>query len=142
MLSFNPIRKRFYELFYYSHVVLVIGLLGATALHFEDLAIWSYAALGLWGAERLVRLVVFTRINTIGRAKQANDQEKIGSSGFEVIGVEKSDGYINSGQWNDWRRALAYPSALVDQYGRDTRSTDSTQRVNSYYDFGPGQDTA
>ncbi|KAG0149940.1 hypothetical protein CROQUDRAFT_652916 [Cronartium quercuum f. sp. fusiforme G11] len=62
-LSFNPFRDRYYELFYCSHVILSILCLVGCIIHYEPLWAWSVIALGLWGAERAVRLIRWFYIN-------------------------------------------------------------------------------
>jgi len=34
-LSFKPLRKKFYELFYWSHIILVIGVLVTAIVHHQ-----------------------------------------------------------------------------------------------------------
>lgn len=132
--SFNPIRKRYYEIFYYSHVVLIIGFLVTTALHFQYLAWWSYAALIMWAAERFVRLVVLTRVNRIGSGRENNTaQLKNGSSGFKVLKVEKTDGFVDPETWNDRR---------TGNYQGNRASDDTLVPPRNYYDYGPGQECA
>lgn len=62
-LSFNPLRKRYYELFYYSHCALVVVFLLGCIVHYEPLWGWATLAIALWGAERGSRLLVWLFIN-------------------------------------------------------------------------------
>ncbi|MBW0466924.1 hypothetical protein O181_006639 [Austropuccinia psidii MF-1] len=55
--SFNPLRNRYYEFFYCSHVMLSIVFLVGCIVHYEPLWAWAVIGLVLWGAERAVRLV-------------------------------------------------------------------------------------
>ena len=131
--SFNPIRKRYYEVFYYSHVVLVFGFLVATALHFQYLAYWSYGAAALWAAERLVRLVVLMRVNRVGSSHRKSEVEKRGKIGgaFQVLKLEKSDGYVDPVTWNE----------RTSVNGSMSRASDNTLvPPRNYYDYGPGQE--
>ncbi|GAA5875926.1 hypothetical protein JCM3774_005819 [Rhodotorula dairenensis] len=63
--SFRPIRTRFYEFFYWSHVLLVILVLVTAILHHRPVMYWPIAALAWWGAERVWRLVALLWINGI-----------------------------------------------------------------------------
>lgn len=141
--SFNPIRKRFYEVFYYSHVVLTIAFLVTTILHFEDLAYWSYAAAGLWAVERFVRLVVLTRINII-RSRHVDgkggQKEQHFESGFEVIRVEKSDGYVDSETWNGIKLTGAAREDKYQPPGLEMSDEGGSIQMRSYYEYGPGQE--
>ncbi|GAA6013798.1 hypothetical protein JCM10207_008194 [Rhodosporidiobolus poonsookiae] len=65
--SFKPIRTRFYELFYWSHVLLVVLFLAACIVHHPPLLWWPTIALIWWGAERLVRLATLVWINGLAR---------------------------------------------------------------------------
>ncbi|MBE7182199.1 MAG: NADPH oxidase family protein [Terriglobus roseus] len=62
-LSFNPLRKRYYEAFYYSHCMLVVVFLIGCIVHYEPLWGWATLAIALWGAERGSRLLVWLWIN-------------------------------------------------------------------------------
>ncbi|PLW29817.1 hypothetical protein PCASD_25485 [Puccinia coronata f. sp. avenae] len=61
--SFNPLRNRYYEFFYCSHVVLSILFLVGCVIHYEPLWAWSVIGLVLWGAERAWRLGVWLWFN-------------------------------------------------------------------------------
>lgn len=100
-----------YQAFYYSHVVLVAALLVTTILHFEYLAYWSYAALGLWGAERFTRLVLLAKVNVIRPSAGP-----IKGGHFELLGVEKQDGYIDAESWSLGRQSAAasYPPSSIN----------------------------
>ncbi|GAA5896172.1 hypothetical protein JCM8208_007549 [Rhodotorula glutinis] len=64
-LSFKPLRKKFYELFYWSHIVLVIGVLVTAIVHHQPLMYWPIAALAWWGAERAFRFAALLYLNGI-----------------------------------------------------------------------------
>ncbi|GAA5820025.1 hypothetical protein JCM11251_005451 [Rhodosporidiobolus azoricus] len=95
--SFKPIRTRFYELFYWSHVLLVILFLVACIIHHAPLLWWPLIALVWWGAERFVRFVTFLWINGIvegiwGRPPKPSRFPR-SSGGFEAVPVkEKQEG--------------------------------------------------
>ncbi|KAI0035087.1 hypothetical protein K488DRAFT_44124 [Vararia minispora EC-137] len=55
VFSLRPFRERFYETFYFAHVSCVIGVLVFSALHHPPVWWWCWAALLLWGGERLWR---------------------------------------------------------------------------------------
>ncbi|KIJ68920.1 hypothetical protein HYDPIDRAFT_79795 [Hydnomerulius pinastri MD-312] len=54
-LSIHPIRRRFYEAFYFMHVLLVPLTLITAALHHPTVWWWCWAALAVWTGERLWR---------------------------------------------------------------------------------------
>jgi hypothetical protein len=55
LLSLFPIRRKYYEFFYAAHVILVAATLIMSALHHPPVWWWCWAALGLWGGERIWR---------------------------------------------------------------------------------------
>ncbi|EFP75050.2 uncharacterized protein PGTG_01643 [Puccinia graminis f. sp. tritici CRL 75-36-700-3] len=61
--SFNPLRNRYYEFFYCSHVVLSILFLVGCIIHYEPLWAWAVIGLALWGAERAFRLSIWLWFN-------------------------------------------------------------------------------
>ncbi|KAF8843639.1 hypothetical protein BDN67DRAFT_1025275 [Paxillus ammoniavirescens] len=68
LLSIHPIRRRFYESFYFMHVLLVPLTLITAALHHPTIWWWCWAALALWGGEHLWRGIRWIYVNGfIGR---------------------------------------------------------------------------
>ncbi|WFD41652.1 hypothetical protein MPSI1_000284 [Malassezia psittaci] len=61
--SITPIRRNYYEFFYVSHVVCILGFLISTWAHHPRLGWWMLAALVLWGGERITRIVRVMWIN-------------------------------------------------------------------------------
>ncbi|KAI0322223.1 hypothetical protein OF83DRAFT_1049810 [Amylostereum chailletii] len=55
ILSFRPFRDRYYEAFYFLHVMFVAGTLVMSALHHPPVWWWCWAALMLWVGERIWR---------------------------------------------------------------------------------------
>ncbi|KAF9218400.1 hypothetical protein BS17DRAFT_798591 [Gyrodon lividus] len=55
LLSMHPIRRKFYEAFYFMHVLLVPLMLITAALHHPTVWWWCWAALAVWAGERLWR---------------------------------------------------------------------------------------
>lgn len=98
LLSFKPFRNRFYELFYYSHVLLVLIFLVTIVIHYQALQGWALLAVCLWAFERLVRLGVWIWLN-FGKGIPLFGEGKIGKmqftsknaseGGFKVHNVEK-----------------------------------------------------
>lgn len=130
LLSFKPIRNRFYEAFYYSHIVLVILLCVTCMLHAKPLQGWAIAALALWGAERLTRFISFVRVNGIGGIRSGEISRNGGANeSFQLLGTEKVD--------NQSDRRDQYPPRPVDI---DLGPQSFSEKRNSYYSFGPGQD--
>lgn len=68
LLSVGPIRAKYYEFFYISHIICAIGFMVAAAAHHPPLAGWMIAALAWWGAERFTRLIIVAYVNGIGFA--------------------------------------------------------------------------
>ena len=96
--SFKPLRNRFYEIFYYSHILLTVGFLATIVIHYEALQGWCLLAAGLWALERIVRLLIFVFLNygrglpVFGEGRAAKAQTNLmhsGSGGFQVHNVEK-----------------------------------------------------
>ncbi|BGP48271.1 hypothetical protein JCM10450v2_004143 [Rhodotorula kratochvilovae] len=93
-LSFKPIRKRYYEAFYWSHIVLVIGVLATAIVHHKPLMYWPIAALAWWGAERAFRFAALLYLNGVlegiwFRPPRTRAARSSGGS----YGVEKSGDY-------------------------------------------------
>ncbi|KAF9242136.1 hypothetical protein BU15DRAFT_87038 [Melanogaster broomeanus] len=55
LLSLSPVRRRFYESFYFMHILLVPMMLVTAALHHPAVGWWCWGALALWAGERLWR---------------------------------------------------------------------------------------
>lgn len=64
-LSIGPIREHYYEFFYISHVICVIGLMVAAWLHHPPAGYWMYVTLIWWAAERITRAIKAAWINGI-----------------------------------------------------------------------------
>ncbi|KAI6128265.1 ferric reductase like transmembrane component-domain-containing protein [Pisolithus croceorrhizus] len=56
LLSLHPIRRHFYESFYFMHILLVPLTLLTAGLHHPPIAFWCWVAFAIWGGERLWRL--------------------------------------------------------------------------------------
>ncbi|KAG8978895.1 hypothetical protein FRB90_008269, partial [Tulasnella sp. 427] len=63
--SMGPVRKRMYEFFYISHIILVPTTLVFSALHFPPIWWWCWAPLFLWILERTWRMAHFLYLNGI-----------------------------------------------------------------------------
>ncbi|KAG8940828.1 hypothetical protein FRC04_005009 [Tulasnella sp. 424] len=63
--SMGPVRKRFYEFFYISHIITVPTTLVFSALHFPPIWWWCWAPLFLWILERSFRMAHFLYLNGI-----------------------------------------------------------------------------
>lgn len=61
--SFKPLRNRYYEFFYCSHVILSIVFLVGCIIHYEPLWAWATIGLALWGAERACRFTFWLWFN-------------------------------------------------------------------------------
>ncbi|KAG8900118.1 hypothetical protein FRB99_006251, partial [Tulasnella sp. 403] len=65
LFSAGPLRTRFYEFFYISHIILVPTTLVFSALHFPPIWWWCWAPLFLWILERSYRMLHFLYLNGI-----------------------------------------------------------------------------
>jgi hypothetical protein len=63
IMSLPFVRKRYYEQFFFAHIILVPLFIIFAALHFPGIAYWCWIALGLWGADRAIRLGRFLYVN-------------------------------------------------------------------------------
>ncbi|KLT44953.1 hypothetical protein CC85DRAFT_325889 [Cutaneotrichosporon oleaginosum] len=68
-LSLRPVRHRSYELFYWSHCVLMFIMMVGALVHHYSIAHWVGIALFLWLGDRLWRMIRYWYINGAGRAK-------------------------------------------------------------------------
>ncbi|GAA5858165.1 hypothetical protein JCM1840_001066 [Sporobolomyces johnsonii] len=97
VFSIKPIRNRFYEFFYWSHVGLLLLFFAAAIMHHEPLMWWPIVAVAWWGVERFVRFVVFLWINGFTRGiwfqEPSKSPKRSSSQSFGMLGAEKLDGY-------------------------------------------------
>ncbi|KAI0079918.1 hypothetical protein K474DRAFT_1574151, partial [Panus rudis PR-1116 ss-1] len=63
IFSIPPLRTRHYEAFYFLHILLVPLMIVLCALHHPPVWQWCWAALAVWGAERLYRFGWWLFIN-------------------------------------------------------------------------------
>lgn len=163
LFSFKPLRTRFYELFYYSHVALSLGFLVTMVIHYQALQGWGLLAAGLWGFERITRLCVFLWLNYgagipvfgEGRAGKAQYMSRnADGGGFKVHHVEKrlsAEGqkYAAGGAQGS---AGAYPYYGNEEWSAASRSTANLQEsvtspekrapAAGVYDYGAGNEAA
>ena len=131
LFSFAPLRNRFYEFFYWSHVALVILFLATCIMHFRPLMYWPIAAFAIWGAERLTRFILVLWINKVGGVKTNSTLKARHGNSFEVIGVEKKQRYsVPDSQ--------SFPPVL-NRFD-DMEGGAIPRHRDNYFNFGPGQD--
>lgn len=156
LFSFKPLRTRFYEIFYYSHVLLVLVFLVTIIIHYQALQGWGLLAACLWGLERLTRFFIFLYLNygagipvfgegRIGRAQFtacAGDRD----SSFTVHNVEKR---LSAGVQRHPPGSAVYGAEEWSAASRSTQNLHESlharqpqRQVTSVYNFGPGNDTA
>lgn len=141
--SLRPLRNRFYEFFYYSHILLVILFLAACVMHHKPVMGWAIGALALWGAERAVRLLAFLWINGLGKNLLAKRRTRSSGRSFEIVGAEKVERYSESiKDWQEPKSGGSYPPGRYEAGGDPSTLTSKAAKRSSYYAFGPGQDTA
>lgn len=151
--SFKPLRTRFYEIFYYSHVLLVLLFLVTIVIHYQALQGWGLLAACLWGLERLTRFCIFLYLNygpgipvfgegRIGKAQfstRAGDRE----SGFTVHNVEKR---LSAENQRYMSKNVPYGAEEWSAASRSTQNLQDTlhpdrRQLQSAWNFGPGNDT-
>ncbi|OJA10566.1 hypothetical protein AZE42_03146 [Rhizopogon vesiculosus] len=64
VLSMHPIRRNFYEAFYFLHILLVPLMLISAAFHHPAIWWWCWAALAIWAGERIWRGTWWLAANT------------------------------------------------------------------------------
>jgi hypothetical protein len=74
-LSLRPVRNRSYELFYWSHCVLMFIMMVGALVHHYSIAHWVGIALFLWLGDRVWRAARYWYINGAGRAKTHASQK-------------------------------------------------------------------
>ncbi|KAH8924230.1 hypothetical protein BT69DRAFT_1349620 [Atractiella rhizophila] len=156
IFSFIHIRSKFYEFFYYSHIILVIGFIATSLAHWPGLYAYLTFALALWFAERLVRFFLWFWVNGIGVTARIRSQMP---SHVQLVGVEytgkelpkydptedeydESDDLIPakpsqlepepSSSDSDEKKALSKPRRRPNQQSRMLRPV-------SVFEYGPGQ---
>ncbi|GAA5947950.1 hypothetical protein JCM3765_007042 [Sporobolomyces pararoseus] len=96
-LSLSPLRNRYYELFYWSHVVLLLLFFAAAIMHHQPVMWFPIAAVAWWGLERFTRFAVFLWINGFARGiwfKEPRHHPKRSSSqSFGMLNAEKLHDY-------------------------------------------------
>ncbi|BGP08319.1 hypothetical protein JCM10049v2_004166 [Rhodotorula toruloides] len=90
--SFRPLRNRFYEFFYWSHVILVILVLVTAIIHHKPLMYWPIVALAWWGAERAWRFVTLLWVNGVFEGIMLRPSKRaVRSSGGDFSVVHEKD---------------------------------------------------
>ncbi|GAA5993813.1 hypothetical protein JCM5350_007858 [Sporobolomyces pararoseus] len=132
-LSLSPLRNRYYELFYWSHVVLLLLFFAAAILHHRPVMYFPIAAVAWWGLERLIRFAVFLWINGFARGiwfkEPRHPPKRSSSQSFGMLNAEKLHDY-------DDVKTSAYPpnpySELAEPFA--SRATQSRQSsFNAHY---------
>ncbi|SCV72183.1 BQ2448_4877 [Microbotryum intermedium] len=133
LVSFRPIRDRHYELFYWSHIVMVFLLLATCIIHHRPLMWWPIIAAILWGAERLCRLLVQLHVNGVTRGIGLRPKpSKAGESSFSVIGAEKVDGYTEG-------KGRLFGPAAVDEASVPLANSGALHASTNHHVYPPAQ---
>ncbi|ORX39399.1 hypothetical protein BD324DRAFT_619556 [Kockovaella imperatae] len=93
VMSLRPVRKHRYELFFGSHVVLVIITIAASAAHHPVLWYWMAAAAGLWLCERVTRYLRFAYINKLWGRRSSKTH--VAGRRYQDIGGHQYDGELD-----------------------------------------------
>lgn len=80
------LRKRFYEIFLISHIIMVILYLVACWMHFEKSKYWIYPGFIIWGFDRLVRVLRLVILNRLWLAPARRTAEGSSEAKVEVVG--------------------------------------------------------
>ncbi|KAI0065366.1 hypothetical protein BV25DRAFT_1776687, partial [Artomyces pyxidatus] len=93
LLSLRPIRDRFYESFYFLHLLLVPLMIIMSALHHPPLWWWCWAALGLWAGERIWRATRWMYINGVVGSSATPSKSIHGDSkrAWEMVSLKSPD---------------------------------------------------
>lgn len=101
ILSIEPIRRRYYEFFYITHIVCVIGFMVATWAHHPQIGWWMLAGFMLWGLERAVRLAHVLYLNYSERpAFLREGYQPPDDDDFVSLGASKVDLLASQSQLN------------------------------------------
>ena len=158
LFSFSFFRNRYYELFYWSHVGLVVVFCVACVIHHVALMAWPVTALAWWGGERLVRFAVFSWVNAFDRRllpSRAFTGTRPDRSSFVVLGAEKlSDrhslqqlpngpAFHRSAGQTELKEGSTYPptpSLASSERSPPPPNRHISVRRKNYFAFGPAQD--
>ncbi|GAA6020864.1 hypothetical protein JCM11491_000009 [Sporobolomyces phaffii] len=128
-LSLSPLRNRYYELFYWSHVVLLLLFFAAAIMHHQPVMWFPIVAVAWWGIERFVRFAVFLWINGFARGiwfKEPKQTPKRSSSqSFGMLNAEKLHDY-------DDVKTSAYPPVPYSESGEPLPSGAMQSRQSSF----------
>lgn len=139
-LSIGPVRRDYYEIFYVSHIILVLGFMLSAWAHHPPLGGWMYASLLYWAAERITRAIKIAYVNGLGFAgRRPKVVIETRSEGHSV--GQPNRGHFNQQSYNS--------SASKGGYARSRSSTLQTLKnpdphSNSYranelgYNYPPG----
>lgn len=129
--SFNPLRNRYYEFFYCSHVVLSILFLVGCIIHYEPLWAWSVIGLALWGAERAARLSTWLWFNGFFASPRSFwSNEPLGASPTQAFQDERKPSSPDTEAISNIQHSYPPPSWLPSSPGR-------TSFLPSSYEQGP-----
>ncbi|GAA5925650.1 ferric reductase family protein [Sporobolomyces koalae] len=133
-LSLSPLRNRYYEAFYWSHVVLLLLFFAAAILHHRPVMYFPIAAAAWWGGERLVRFVVFLWINGFARGiwfkDPARTAQRSSSQSFGMLNAEKLHDY-------DEAKHSAYPPVPYSEHSDPFATRTSQSRQSSFATLYP-----
>ncbi|CAO1614291.1 unnamed protein product [Parajaminaea phylloscopi] len=132
--SIGPIRQNYYEFFYISHIVCIIGFMVAAALHHPPLAGWMWASLTWWAAERVTRAIKVAWVNGIGFAGR-KPQQALAASGAPRRQLHKSPYPVSRS--SSYFQSSSHPTAEADNgpFGP------SASQMQSYHEGGPRSGT-
>ena len=150
LFSFKPFRTRYYEIFYYSHVVLVLLFLVTIIIHYQALQGWGLLAACLWGLERLTRFCIFFYLN-YGSGIPVFGEGRIGKDQFTSRGGDRESGFtVHNVEKRFSAEAQRHPAPYgAEEWSAASRSTQNLQdtlqhsqqhRQQPVYAFGSGND--
>ncbi|WVQ72001.1 hypothetical protein IAR50_001545 [Cryptococcus sp. DSM 104548] len=76
LISIQPFRRYVYEFFLALHIALVALMLAAFIMHWKAMNVWIYPGVGLWAADRLLRLLRIIYFNHIYPTKASLPPEE------------------------------------------------------------------
>lgn len=139
ILSFKPVRTKYYEAFYWSHIVLVIVLCGSCIIHSKPLAVFIFAALGLWAADKLTRFITLMWVNGVGHLPKSNGIDSRNTvPTFTLVKSEKvNQNYPSESKYPPHPS----PRSQNQQLHPEQQQQQQRNKRESYYEYGPGQDS-
>ncbi|KAI0347145.1 hypothetical protein BDW22DRAFT_1425211 [Trametopsis cervina] len=113
IVSIEPIRRRFFEIFYAMHVVLVFALILITYLHVaaSNFGILVWPAFVIWGFDRVVRYIRYLYLTDLQSPSNPDSQATLELLSSDTIRITARRGRNVPVTWSAGQHMfLAFPS--------------------------------